>query len=170
MNPYYAQHEQFTKMLGNLSRILDKAEAHAEARKFSPDNYLNLRLAPDMFTFTRQVQIACDIGKFYAARMSGKDAPKHPDDETTFAQLKSRIESTLGFLNGFSPDDFAGVADVKVMLPRAEGKYMTGPDAAVQFSAPNFYFHVAMCYGLLRGAGVELGKGDFLGALPFRDA
>lgn len=161
---------QFNKMLGNLSAILDKASAYAEAKKFDVSVLLNSRLAPDQFNLIRQVQIACDTAKLGAARLAGKvdTAPVHPDTETTMAELQERIKSVREYLAGFSPADFADAEKRSVSQPRWEGKYLTGMEFAVQHAIPNIYFHVTTAYSILRHNGVDLGKKDYLGSMPYK--
>jgi hypothetical protein len=160
---------QFTKMLQNLSLMLDKAAAHAEAKKFDAQALLQARLAPDQFHFTRQVQIACDTAKQGVARLTGKQAPVHEDSEKTIDELKTRIGSVVAYLQTFSAGDFAGAETREVSQPRWAGKYLTGKEFAVHYLLPNFYFHVTTAYAILRHSGVELGKKDYLGALPFKE-
>jgi hypothetical protein len=159
---------QFTKMLHNLSLIMDKAVQNSVERKFEMDVLLNSRLAPDQFNFIRQVQIACDTAKFYAARMTGKEAPVHEDTEKTLPELKARIESVIGYLNSFKAEDFKGAEERKISQPRWEGKYLTGFEFATQHAIPNVYFHVATAYSILRHNGVPVGKKDFLGEMPYK--
>ncbi len=158
---------QFIKILGNLSHFLDKAAQHADHKKFETSVYMNSRLAPNQFDFTKQVQIACDTAKLTASRLTGKEAPKNEDNEKTFAELKTRIESTTKFLKTITAKDFEG-ADVKrITTPRWEGKTLSGKDLVICHSIPNFYFHVTTAYAILRHNGVEVGKADYLGPLPF---
>lgn len=161
---------QFSRMLTNLNLLLDKAAASAEARKFKVEVLLQARLAPDQFHFIRQVQIACDTAKLGVARLTGKTAPTHEDNETTLDQLKTRIAETLDYLASVSPQDFAGAEERQVSQQRWEGKYLTGTDYVVQYAVPNFYFHVTTAYAILRHNGVDLGKKDYLGALSFKTA
>lgn len=152
------------RMLGNLSVLLDKAAAHAEAKKFDPANLMAARLAPDMHPFTRQVQIACDTAKGAAARLAGTEAPSHPDVETTIPELKARIAKTLEFVNSIDPAAFVGSEDRQITLksPTRELQF-SGIDYLRGFVLPNFYFHITTAYALLRHNGVEIGKFDFLG-------
>ena len=159
---------QFTKMLHNLSLMMDKAMQNSVERKFEMDVLLNSRLAPDQFNFIRQVQIACDTAKFYAARMTGKEAPAHEDTEKTLPELKARIETVIGYLNSFKAEDFKGAEERKISQPRWEGKYLTGFEFATQHAIPNVYFHVATAYSILRHNGVPVGKKDFLGEMPYK--
>jgi len=159
---------QFSKMLRNLQNILDKGAAYAEAKKFDNTVLWQSRLAPDQFNFIRQVQILCDTAKRGVAQLTGKEAPIHEDKETTLADLKTRIESVLGFLSGFSSHDFAEAATRRVSQPRWEGKYMTGEEFAMQHVVPNFYFHLTTAYAILRHNGVDVGKKDYLGPMPLK--
>lgn len=159
---------QPTKMLRNLLLILEKGTKHAEAKKIEFEVLLNSRLACDQFNLIRQIQIACDTAKFGASRLTGKEAPKHEDTEKTLMELRSRIEKTIAYLNTFSANDFAGAEDRKVTQPRWEGKHMRGYDYAVQYVTPNLYFHVTTAYDILRHNGVEIGKKDYLGEMPYK--
>ena len=161
---------QFSKMLTNLDLILDKAAAYAEAKKFNSEVLLNARLAPDQFHLIRQVQIACDTVKLGVARLTGKTAPVHEDNETSLAELKVRIHDVLAFLSSMSPQDFEGAKERSISQPRWEGKYLTGFEYAVQHAVPNLYFHITTAYAILRHNGVDLGKKDYLGAMPFKSA
>lgn len=159
---------QFTKMLHNLSAFMDKAALNAETRKFDMDVLLNARLAPDQFNFIRQVQIACDTAKLGASRLTGKEAPAHADTEKTLPELKARIESTIAYLKTFSPKDYMEAAGRKISQPRWEGKWLSGEEFATQHVIPNFYFHITTAYAILRHNGVDVGKKDYLGAMPFK--
>ena len=161
---------QFSKMLTNLDLILDKASAYAETKKFNPSVLLNARLAPDQFHLIRQVQIACDTAKLGVARLIGKTAPVHEDNETSVAELKARIHDVLDYLSGIKPEDFEGAKERSISQPRWEGKYLTGFEYAVQHATPNLYFHVTTAYAILRHKGFDLGKKDYLGAMPFKNA
>lgn len=164
----YAQFTQFAKMLHNLSTLLDKGQAHAEAKKFDAEVLLNSRLAPDMFPLTRQVQIACDSVKLGASRLSGKDAPVHDDKEKTIPELKARIESTLGYITSLKEADFKGWEERKISQPRWEGKWLTGNDYFHQHVIPNVYFHITTAYAILRHNGVDIGKKTYLGEMPYK--
>lgn len=161
---------QFSKMLKNLSAILDKGVDFAESKKIDVDVLLNSRLSADQFNLTRQVQIACDTAKLGAARLTGNadKAPKHEDNETTVAELKERIDSVVEYLAGFTPDDFANAESEKISQPRWEGKYLTGHEFAIHHAIPNIYFHVTTAYAILRHNGVDVGKRDYLGAMPYK--
>jgi len=159
---------QFMKMLKNLNAILDKGAAFADGKKIEMDVLLNSRLAPDQFALFKQIQIACDSAKLCAARLTGKDAPVHDDNEKSFAQLKTRIQEVIGFLGTFSAKDFVGSEERKISQPRWEGKYLTGYEFALQHAIPNVYFHITTAYAILRHNGVEIGKKDYLGEMPFK--
>jgi uncharacterized protein len=157
---------QFSKMLHNLAAILDKGAQHAQTKKFDVEVLLQSRLAPDQFNLTRQIQIACDTAKFCAARLSGKEAPSHPDTEKSLPELKARLESVVGYLGSFTAKDFAGAETRRISTPRWEGS-LSGAEYAFQHAVPNFYFHVTTAYAILRHNGVDVGKKDYLGKLPF---
>jgi hypothetical protein len=159
---------QMKKMLGQLDKWLEAAGTHAEAKKFDPTVYMTLRLAPDQFAFARQVQTACDTAKLVAARLTGKDAPAHPDTETSLADLRARVASVVAYLDGMSAADFAGAAERVITQPRWEGKVMSGADYFLEHGLPNFFFHLTHAYAILRHNGVPLGKRDYLGPLSQR--
>ena len=165
---YFQMIQQMKKGLGQITTWLDAAEAHAKAKSFDPSVYLGLRLAPDQFAFARQIQITCDTAKLAAARLTGKEAPAHADNEQSLAELGARVKSVIAWLDGLSAKDFEGAATRSVTQPRWEGKTMSGADYFVEHAVPNFFFHAATAYGLLRHNGVPLGKKDFLGALTMR--
>ncbi len=158
----------FKKGLGNLLNILEKAESHAETKKFPFENLLNARLFPDQFPLTKQIQIACDTAKLCVARITGKDAPKHDDTESNLNELKVRIQSVLQYLDGYQESDFKTVSEIKVTQPRWEGQYLTGWEYLTHHAIPNFYFHITTAYAILRHNGVEIGKKDYLGEMPFK--
>ena len=159
---------QFTKMLHNLDAILAKAVTFAESKKLDATVLPTSRLAPDQFALARQVQIACDTAKTCIAKLTGKEAPVNDDKEATLPQLRERISQTLTFINSAKESDFANASDVKVTTPRWEGKYLMGHEYVTQHSIPNFYFHVAVTYEILRHNGLEIGKKDYLGPMPYR--
>jgi uncharacterized protein len=159
---------QYQKTLENLSLMLNKAAEFAEIKKIDVEVLFNSRLAPDQFNFIRQVQIACDTAKFGAARLCGKEAPSHPDTEASLTELRARIKTTQAYLQTFKPEDFVGAETRHVSQPRWEGKYLTGLEFAIQHSIPNFFFHVTTAYAILRHNGVDVGKKDFLGAMPYK--
>jgi uncharacterized protein len=161
---YEASIPVFVHTLGNLNSILQKGVQYAEARKFDPNNLAATRLFPDMLPLTRQVQIASDTAKFAASRLSGTEAPKFEDNETTIAELIARVDKTLDYLKGFRPDQFEGAEDRTVVIKTSRGEYtFTGLVYLRHWAIPNFFFHATTTYALLRHSGVELGKTDFLG-------
>lgn len=170
MQHYFLAIRQFARSLKNLDTILDKATKYAEARKFDVNNFLGARIFPDMLPFVAQVRIACDSAKAGAANLAGKEAPKHEDNETTVAQLRERIARCLAYLETFSAEDFAQTAGRQIKLPNRPGKALSADEYLFGRQIPNFYFHVVTAYDLLRAGGVEIGKGDYLGALNFVDA
>lgn len=159
---------QFKKTLENLNQILDKGEKQAAAKKFDVEVLLNARLAPDQFNLIRQVQIACDTAKFCAARLSGKESPAHEDNEKTLPELKARIAKVVSYLDTFKSDDFEDATNKRVTTPRWEGKYLLGEEYVIQHAVPNFFFHITTAYSILRHNGVDVGKKDFLGELPYK--
>ncbi len=159
---------QQKKMLKGLAGWLDKGIAHAKAKSFDPAVLLAARLAPDQYPLLRQVQSSCDNAKFAAARLVGKEAPKHPDTEQTMDEIQARIRTCVAYLDTFKASDFEGAESRAVMLPFLEGKVIQGGDYLVEMALPNFYFHVTTAYAILRHSGVDLGKMDFIGSLNVR--
>jgi len=160
---------QFTKMLRNLDRWLDKAAAHAQAKKFEVDVLVQARLAPDQYSLVRQVQAACDQAKFAAAYLADKKPPAHPDTEQTFAEIRQRIQACLAFLDTIQEKDLAGAEERKVSPQWLGGKWLRGDDYLAHVALPNFFFHVTTAYAILRHNGVDLGKMDFVGDLPIKE-
>jgi uncharacterized protein len=160
---------QYAKMLRNIERWLDKADAHAKAKGFEIDTLVHARLAPDQYSLDRQIQSACDTAKFSAGYLSGKQPPAHPDTEKTIAELRTRIKSCLSFLETVTAGDVSGGEERKVAPRWLQGKWVKGEDFLVQMSLPNFYFHVTTAYAILRHNGVDLGKTDFIGSIPTHD-
>jgi hypothetical protein len=155
--------------LNALSAILDKAQAFAEARKIDPTTLLAARLFPDMFTFARQVQSACDQAKNGGARLAGIDPPRYEDTEKTIADLKARIAKTIAFLKALDAGKIDTSAEREITFPLGPNKgHMKGADYLNHFVLPNFHFHLTTAYDILRHSGVELGKRDFLGAIPMK--
>ncbi len=165
---YALTNTQFVRMLENFSGVLDKAEQYAQAKKFDFSVLMESRLAPDQFNFTRQVQILCDTAKRGAAFLTGKEAPAHADTEKTLPELRARVDSVIAYLKSFSPRDFDGAATRKVSQPRWEGQYLTGDEYVLHHVVPNFYFHFTTAYSILRHNGVDVGKKDYLGKMPFK--
>ena len=162
---------QFSKMLGNLSRILEKASAHAQAKKFDIDVLLQSGLSPDQFNLMRQIQVACDTAKLAAARLADKeqDAPAHADDEKSLADITARIDSVIAYLGSFKAADFDAAAQRRITQPRWKGKSLSGEEFLMQHASPNLYFHITTAYAILRHNGIEVGKKDYLGELPFKE-
>jgi len=161
---YDASIPQFLRGFGQLSAILDKAAAHAEAKKIDPAVFVNARLAPDMYPLARQIQAASDAAKFAAARLAGVEAPSFADDEATLGELQQRIAKTVAFLNGIDASAIAGQEGREIVLKRATGDiHLTGATYLQGLALPNFYFHLVTAYDILRHNGVALGKSDYLG-------
>lgn len=166
LSMYTASAPVFIRMLKNMLVWLDKAEAHAAARKFDTANYLGLRLAPDMLPFTRQVQIASDAAKGCMARLAGHELPKWDDNEATMADVRARVQKTLDYVSSFAAAQIDGSEGRAISIARRVGDPLQfdGETFLKHFALPNFYFHATTAYALLRNAGVEVGKGDYLGA------
>lgn len=161
---YDASIPAFRQILKSLSRLLDKAEAHAAEKGVDVSTLLSAKLAPDMFDFTRQLQIATDHAKGAAGRLAGVDIPKFEDNEKSVADLKARIQKTLDFIASVQPEQFAGAEDreIKLVFPWATYDF-TGRSYLMHYALPNFYFHATTAYDILRREGVAIGKMDFLG-------
>ncbi|MFK7898247.1 MAG: DUF1993 family protein [Myxococcota bacterium] len=156
----------FERALTNMLSWLDKAEEHAEAKGFDVNNFVGMRLAPDMLPFNRQIHIATDAAKNAAARLAGQEPPSWPDDEETFEALRGRIQKAIDFVQSVPADQIDGSEDREVILPIGPEQSITftGERFLTGFATPNFFFHVVMVYSLLRQGGVALGKMDYLGA------
>lgn len=154
----------FTRMLNNLLLILDKAEAFATERKIAPEVLVTARLAPDMYPLSFQIQSATDRVKFALARLSGKEAPSWPDNETTLEELRMRVRKALDYVDAFQPADIDGTED-KLLQLKSRGKdiTVTGQDHILHNILPQFYFHVTTAYDILRHNGVPVGKRDYVG-------
>ena len=164
LSMYQASVPVFTRMLENLSAILAKAAAHAEAKKIDPAVFINARLAPDMFALARQVQIASDAAKGCVARLAGVEVPSYPDTEATFPELQERVAKTIAFVKGFTAQQIDGSEERTCILKvRGDEMKFRGQDYLFKLSIPNFFFHVTTAYDILRHNGVELGKMDYLG-------
>ena len=165
---YQASVPVFERELTALLGILDKAEAHAASRKFDANNYLGLRLAPDQFPLTRQVQIACDHAKNASCRLAGVAPPVFEDKEATIGELRDRIGKTLALLKTVDAQAIDDGEQREIVFPVGPTNKvkMQGANYLLHFAMPNFYFHVTTAYDILRAAGVEIGKRDFLGAVP----
>ncbi len=162
---YSASAPVFQRLLTNALTWLDKARAHAKQRNFDENNYLGLRLAPDMLPLVRQVQIASDAAKGAMARLSGQDMPKWADDEASWDDLRARIQKTIDYVGSFNPAQIDGTETKAITVPRRVGDPLQfeGEAFLKHYAMPNFYFHLTVLYALLRHAGVDLGKWDYLG-------
>ena len=146
MSLVYAAIQENKKMISNLDAWIEKAIAHAKAKSFDPAILLAARLAPDQYPLLRQVQSACDSAKFAAARLAGKEPPKHPDTEQTLDEVRARIQTVKTYLDTFQSTDFAGAEERVVALPFLEGKVLSGRDYLFEMAIPNFFFHVITAY------------------------
>ena len=165
MSFYDATVPAFLQILGSLSGLLIKAEAHCEAKKIQPEVLLSARLYPDMLPLTKQIQIASDFAAKSCARLTGSEVPTTPDTEKTFEELRQRLAKTIDYVKAFKPAQFEGADAKDVTFPVGPNNSMTlkGQEFVSRFSFPNFYFHAATAHGILRHNGVEIGKRDFLG-------
>ncbi len=163
---YSASVPVFQRQLGAVLTWLDKAEVHAAARKFDTANYLQLRLAPDMLPLVSQIRIASDAAKGCVARLAGVEAPKFEDNEATFADLRARVQKTLDYVVSVpaASIDASEAREVTIPMRNRDALHFTGEVFMKHWALPNFFFHISMAYALLRHAGVELGKADFLAA------
>jgi uncharacterized protein len=164
LSMYQASVTVFIRQLNNLVAILDKAAAHADAKKIDPKVLLNTRLFPDMFPLVRQVQIATDTTRGGGARLAGVEVPAQEDTETTFPELVARIRKTVSYLETLKAEQFEGSEDRTISWQtRSSTKTMQGLPYLLNHILPNLYFHLTTTYNILRHSGVELGKQDFLG-------
>jgi hypothetical protein len=162
---YITSNTIFNQMLGSLSGVLAKAEAHAVARKFEPNVLLQDRLYPDMFPLLRQVQVACDFAKGVSARLAGVEVPSFEDEEQTFGDAQARIAKTLAFVNSLTPQQYEG-SDTREIVTQAgtpKEKRFSGHSYLLNYGLPHFFFHVTTAYAILRHNGVEVGKKDYVG-------
>src|SRR5215467_12283670 len=156
----------FVRTLGNLSAILDKAAAHAQARKIDPAVLLNARLYPDMFNLTRQIQLATDHAEGAVARLAGQEPPRFEDVETTIDQLKARLARTVEYVRSIDPAAFEGAETREISLKVRDNVHKhAGLAYLCNIALPNFFFHATTAYDILRHNGVELGKRDFVGPI-----
>ena len=168
---YYLAVRQFVKTLKSLDHILDKAMKHAQAKNFDVNNFVGARLFPDMLPFATQVRIACDNAKSTAALLTGKEAPKHEDNEKTIEELRARIGKCLAYVETFSAADFEKTnAKTIIKIPNPKGKALYAEEYLFGRQLPNFFFHVTTAYNILRLGGVDLGTMDYLGAFNLLDA
>lgn len=159
---------QFIRNLHAFKNLLNKAKAHAEVNKFDPNKYLDVKFAPDMFNFLKQVQILSDNAKGATARLTGSENPSFPDTEQTFEELYQRIDKTIDFIAKFKASDYEGYDSKQATFPWYPTAFLTGHDYLVSFALPNFYFHLSTAYGLLRTSGVSIGKSDYLGEINWQ--
>ena len=161
---YQASVPRFVNILGNLSNILDKAQAHVDAKKIDATALTTYRIFPDMLPMSKQVQIACDTAKGVIARLAGVDIPAHEDNEVTLADLKARVAKTIAFIQTFTPAQIDGTEDKAIVTKRGDKEtHYKGMQFLLGHAVPNFYFHITTTYNILRHNGVEIGKRDFLG-------
>lgn len=175
-NLYTVTVPSFIKTLTALSGVLDKAGAHAGEKQLEwnpkgmqEEALLNSRLISDQFPFVRQIQVACDNAKGGVARIAGIEPPKFEDDEKTIAELKARIDKTIAFLKTIKPGQIIGQEAREITMPFWKGKKMNAFGYVTGYLIPNFYFHVTTAYSILRSNGVQIGKGDYIGGMPFTD-
>ena len=163
---YTASIPVFKQMLGGLSQVLTKAEAHATARNIDPNALLQARLSPDMFPLLRQVQVATDFAKSVSARLAGVEVPKLDDSEQSFADLQARIATVLAFIEGLAPEKFDAGATREIVSQAGtpKEKRFSGTSYVFNYGLPHFFFHTTMAYALLRHNGVEVGKKDYIGS------
>ena len=167
---YTETFSQFKKQLGQLDKWLGMAADYAKSKNFDADVFPTLRLAPDQFPLTLQVQIAGDTVKLSAGFLTGKAMPAQEDNEKTLADLQARVRSTIALLEGLTPKDFEGAATRVVSQPRWKGEWMTGADYFIEHTIPNVNFHLTTAYAILRHNGVGVGKRDYLGVQSKRPA
>ncbi len=159
----------FVRALKQVDHLLAKTEAYVLEQGVPESEILEARLAPDMFAFTKQVQVVCDNAKGAVARLTGAENPAMADTEVSLAELRARIEKTIAFISSFTPEQFEGAAERKAELPYFKDKHFTGHDYLTEYVLPNFFFHYVTIYGILRMKGLAIGKGDYMGPLPLRD-
>jgi len=162
---YDASVPPLVHMLENLAHVLKVGESHAGASGVAAGDYLQARLAPDMYPLIKQVQVATDMSKGCGGRLAGAEIPRYEDNEASFADLQARLAKTIAYLKGLAPAAFQGAEEKHVTLkfPNAEFNY-NGRDYLNNFVLPNVYFHITTAYAILRQKGVPLGKSDFMGA------
>jgi hypothetical protein len=165
MSYYDAVVPAYLQMLGSLTGILGKAEAHCKAKNIQPEVLLGSRLFPDMLPLSKQIQLASDFAAKGCARLTHSEVPSTPDTEKTFEELKQRLGNTADYVKAFKPSQFDGADARDVTFPAGPDKTMTvkGQQFLSHFALPNFYFHVATAHDILRHNGIEIGKRDFLG-------
>lgn len=162
---YAASIPVFKQMLGSLSNLLDKAEAHASSKSIEPSALLQARLFPDMFALSRQVQIAADFARGVSARLAGAEVPKYADGEQSFAELQALLSSSLAFIDSFTPEQIVGHEDREIVTRPGtpKEKRFNAQDYLLSYGLPQFFFHMTTAYALLRHNGVDIGKRDYMG-------
>ena len=161
---YHASIPRIDNMLKSLMHILEKAEKHVEAKKWSEATLTQFRLYPDMLPLTKQVQIATDTAKGVVARLAGVESPVYEDNEQTLAELKQRVSKTIAYVNGFTAAQIDGSEDKAIVTKRGDKEtHYTGMQFLLGHAMPNLYFHITTAYAILRHNGVEIGKRDYLG-------
>jgi hypothetical protein len=164
LSMYQASVPRFVNMLTNLSAILDKAQAYANAKKFDESSLTTFRLFPDMLPMAKQVQIACDTAKGLVARLAGVEIPVYEDNEKTLTELKVRIAKTIAYIQTFTPAQIDGTEDKDIVVKRGDKEtHYKGMQFLLGHATPNLYFHITTAYNILRHNGVEIGKRDYLG-------
>lgn len=165
LSMYDASVPVFKQLLGSLSAILGKAEAHARDKKIEPAALLQARLYPDMFPLTRQVQVAADFAKGACARLAGVEVPRYEDNEQSFAELQQRIAKTIAFIEGLPREAIAGSEERAITTGTGDKvKHFVGQAYLLHYALPHFYFHTTTAYAILRHNGIEVGKKDFIGS------
>ena len=162
-NPFYTTSQTMTKSLNSLKNIIAKVPEFAASKNITESEALDMRLAPDMFSLIKQVQVASDNAKLFAATMAGVDAPNNQDNETTVEELLARIQSSIDFMNSIDEANYNDAHTRTKTFPWMPGMYLEATDYLTQFSVPNFYFHISMAYAILRANGMVLTKQDFIG-------
>ena len=158
----------YLKHLRAMDRWIDKVRENAALRKFDADVLIGARLAPDQLPLSAQFQSACDSAKFGVAKLSGTEAPSHPDTEKTFDELRARLGVALSYVESFQDNAFAGWEERRVSHSWMGAKWIAGSDYIIQFAVPNFLFHVTTAYSILRHNGVPLGKSDFIAPISMQ--
>jgi hypothetical protein len=159
----------FIKNIERLSGLLDKAAEYCASGASTEAELLEARLAPDQFPLVKQIQLVSDTAKGFAARLTGTDPVSMPDTEASISELKKRLEVTVTLLKEVKPEDIEGKEDAEVRIRYFEGKHLNGYTYAMEYALPNFFFHVTTAYSIMRHAGMDLGKADFLAGLTLED-
>ena len=166
LSMYQASVPVFVKMLSNLKGVLQKAAAHAQARKIDETVLVNARLYPDMLPLSKQIQIASDFARGTAARLAGSEPPSYEDNEKTLTELMARIDRTIEFLRTAKAAEIDGSEGREIVRPvRGEPHKFSGVNYLLQYALPNFFFHATTAYAILRHNGIEVGKQDYIGKM-----